>query len=116
MWLQKIDVRWWRAALAVAVVLITTLMWLPTSSLPAVNMWDKLQHALVFAALAVLALQAFPQALLRNILLALLMYGFITELGQAFIPSRSFSFGDLLADALGALIIFVVPAAWRAPA
>lgn len=113
MWLQKINVLWWRAALVLAVLVVTTLMWLPTSSLPSVNMWDKLQHALVFGGLGVLALNAHPRVLLPNIFLALIMYGFITELGQAFIPSRSFSIGDLLADALGALIIFLVPAAWR---
>ena len=111
--LLKINVVWWRLLLLFSVVAITTLMWLPTTSLPQVNMWDKLQHGLVFAGLGVIAVKAFPEILLKNILLALVMYGFITEIGQALIPSRSFSLLDLLADAFGALIVFLVPKAWR---
>lgn len=111
--LLKIDVLYWRVLLVMSVAAITTLMWLPTSSLPQVNMWDKVQHFLVFAGLGFLALKSFPNMLLKNMLLTLVMYGFITELGQALIPSRSFSVGDLLADTLGAMIIFLLPRRWR---
>lgn len=109
MWLPKIDPRVWQVLLGLALLVVTVLMWTPAQSLPSVNIWDKFQHLAVFAVLGLLAANAFPQTLLRNILLALAMYGFITELGQAFIPSRSFSVHDLIADIAGSCIVFFMP-------
>jgi VanZ family protein len=63
---------------------------------------DKVGHFLAYAALAFAAMLRWPGRLLAVILLATL-YGGLMEIGQLFVPFRTATWGDLLADALGAL-------------
>lgn len=84
----------------------TLVMLLPTSSLPSVNIWDKAEHAMTFASLMLLAWPAYQHRFSTAILAALLIgYGVVTECLQHFIPSRSFSVLDMLADSFGVLFI-----------
>ena len=71
------------------------------------NWWDKAQHALVFAVLILLGGIAYPKKLII-ILLALILYGAMIEVLQAFTSWRN---GDLLdwdADAVGALLAWAI--------
>lgn len=84
---------------------VTVLSLLPTEFLPppVFSLWDKAQHALGFAALAVLGLQAYPR---RPWLLAagLLLFGGAIELAQAATGWRHGDGLDLLADAVGIVL------------
>ena len=74
--------------------------------------WDKLQHLAAFAVLAATAgLWVSPAFWKRRSVLALLLtalvgsaYGAVDELHQYFVPGRSSSFWDWLADTLGAFL------------
>jgi len=74
--------------------------------------WDKLQHLAAFAILAAAAgLWVSPAFWKRRSVLALLLvaltgsaYGVIDEIHQHFVPGRSSSFWDWLADTLGAFL------------
>lgn len=74
---------------------------------------DKLAHAAAFFLLALLADLARPAQLLgwRGVAL-LCLYGAGIELAQHFIPNRSMSAGDMLADAGGALLYALLVGPW----
>ena len=63
--------------------------------------WDKLNHALAFAALAFCAERAFGVALRWRSSAALLLFGIAIELVQSQLPWRSAEAADVLADAVG---------------
>ena len=90
----------WTFWLLLALVIGLTLS--PAAYLPqqAFSLWDKAQHALAFAALAVLGALAYPR---RVGLLAasLLAFGGAIELAQAATGWRSGDWADWLADAVG---------------
>lgn len=75
--------------------------------------WDKVQHALAYAALvsitgwALLPLVSPPLRAWRYALLFALGYGVLMELLQVwFTSSRKGDVGDIVADALGGVIIY----------
>jgi uncharacterized membrane protein len=82
----------------------------PSELLPqAFNWWDKAQHALGFAVLTGLGLLAYPKA--RGWLpWGLLLFGACIELAQAASGWRRGDWLDLLADAVGILVVTI---AWR---
>lgn len=71
--------------------------------------WDKSNHLLAFATLALLGCLAWPALVLR-LLVALLAYGALIEVLQSFTPTRRAEWADLLADALGLLLGWAI--AW----
>lgn len=96
----------WRTALGVLaiVVLILALMPAPPSTLD--TGWDKLNHALAFAALAVCSCfsgSASPRRLLMAGAL-LIAFGGAIELLQSQIPGRDAEWADLLADSVGMVV------------
>lgn len=103
---HALDQRWYMAAFWLIWCTATTLMLMPADRLPQINIWDKLEHAGTFFTLMVLAWLSYRQALFRLAML-LIAYGVLIECIQAFIPSRSFSLLDVVADSLG-----VLPAYW----
>lgn len=99
------------------VVVVTYLALTPSSASPGFS-WDKANHLLAFVVLAGLAELGWParrHAPWRYGLL--LAYGLFIETVQQFLPLRQFSWLDLLADAFGLLLYFVlkqvVAAIWR---
>ena len=82
-------------------VLVTILSLLPVDYLPsqAFDIWDKAQHAIGFAGLALLGHCAYPHQLWR-VCLGLLVYGALIELAQTF-TGRHGDGLDLLADGTG---------------
>ena len=107
-WLQGIDSRWWLTAFWLFWCTSTAVMLLPAQQLPAINIWDKAEHAGTFFVLMLLAWLAYRQPLQRLACL-LIAYGIAIECIQFFIPSRSFSVLDIVADTTG-----VLPAWWIA--
>ena len=65
---------------------------------------DKIEHAVLFAGLALLALAAWPQQPLA-IALGLLVYGAAMEVAQSFTAHRFGDPWDWLADAVGLLVL-----------
>lgn len=81
-----------------------------TLPLPQIVGLDKLLHAIAYAVLAAAASYAFPAWLARPagrfkgiwIVLFCVLYGLSDEFHQTFIPQRTATLGDLLADGFGA--------------
>ena len=69
--------------------------------------WDKANHALAFAAMALWGAAGWPGRF--PALLALLMaYGWTIEVLQFFIPTRNADAEDVLADGAGLLMAWVI--------
>ena len=66
--------------------------------------WDKLAHLTVFSILAATARLSFPKIANWKIFLAVCTVGIADEVHQYFIPGRTSSIGDVLADFAGSLI------------
>lgn len=65
---------------------------------------DKIIHVLLFAVCTILACRAWLSALkIIPIILLLMVFSGLTELLQYFVPGRSMSMGDMIADTLGIL-------------
>jgi len=73
--------------------------------------WDKSNHLLAFAVMAVLGCKAFPQRVAYT-LLALLAFGALIEILQSLTPTRSAEWFDLFADGLGIVSGWGVVRAW----
>lgn len=69
---------------------------------------DKLLHCVGFFVLALLAHLAHPRARMALLLAGLALFGLGIELVQAYLPYRSFSWLDWLADILGAAMYFLL--------
>lgn len=106
-----------RAWLSLLLVLLAVTCWLAFSPAPppvADTGWDKANHLLAFATLAVVAsLAAWPwRGRAWRVAVGLLAYGVFIETVQAQLPRRSAEWADLLADGAGiALGLMVVAAA-----
>lgn len=90
--------RRWAFWLCMAAVLALCLM-PPAQHLPSTG-WDKANHALAFAVLAVLGLAAYCGRTAR-VLLGLLAFGGAIEVLQSLTGYRTAEWLDLLADAAG---------------
>ena len=91
-----------RLGLALALLVATWLMLTPAPPAAAGQVNDKLAHLLTFAGLAFLAHAGWPQrGFSPRLWLPLLAYGLAIEGLQYFVPGRSYSLYDWLADASG---------------
>lgn len=100
LWTGHTRWRWafWVCALAVLVLSLMPIV----PHMPSTG-WDKSNHLLAFAVLAVLGLWAYPGRM-ALLLLCLLAYGGLIEVLQSLTPDRFAEWADLLADALGLLL------------
>lgn len=87
----------WAFALCLVVGLVLALV--PPQTVPPTG-WDKANHAMAFAVLAVLGFAAYP-ARTVGVLLGLLAYGALIELLQGLTAYRSAEALDVLADTVG---------------
>ena len=95
----------YRGVFCAAVAAIYLLAMLPGDSLPPVQLWDKLQHAVAFFVLALLMGLAWPGTSLWRFQLPVLFgFGVLIELSQALVPYREASVMDLLANASGLML------------
>lgn len=98
-----------RVGLVVCIIVVTALTVLPLNEFPpAENINDKVSHLLAFLALALVADYSFPdKSFLIPKGIPLLAYGIGIEVVQYFIPYRSFSVLDMVADGSG-LIVYMM--------
>ena len=96
--------------LATAVVVVTSLLpgpYLPKGGI--FDLWDKAQHALAFAVLALLGLWSWrPRALRVRLVVGLLALGGVIEVAQHLSGWRHGDWADWLADSLGVLVAILV--------
>jgi len=90
--------RWsfWVTALIVGVLSLAPVL---PKEIPSTG-WDKTNHLVAYAALALLGRAAYRRQLLA-VLAGLFAYGGLIEVLQSFTPTRMAEWADLLADALG---------------
>ena len=93
----------WLALWWLAVLVVTTVCLMPSRSLPDLpDNSDKLEHVLMFFALAASAVQLYARTRLRGVVIGLLLLGIGIELAQgALTADRSADPFDFLADAVG---------------
>ena len=92
----------WASFMGINVLALTPAPYLPP--LEIFNWWDKAQHAIAFAALAVLAVLAYPEGSKRRIALLLIGQGVLIEVLQYFGGYRYGDWQDALADGVGVLL------------
>lgn len=94
------------------VALAFIIAYLSLSPKPAVTASnDKLGHFIAYSTLAFFALRSFHLITNRRVLEVLLMvilFGLLMELGQLFVPGRSFSKMDIVANISGALLGWII--------
>lgn len=97
------DPRLWKAAFCALLVIVSWLALTPQPPHAMDTGWDKLNHLLAFAALALAGRYGFPGSHVRALAVAaaLLGFGIAIEWLQSFVPSRSSELNDVLADAIG---------------
>lgn len=95
-----------RATFWLALLALTALSLVPTGLLPpqVFSLWDKAQHALGFGGLTLLGLLAYPHRWSRLPML-LLTHGGLIEMAQTATGWRYGEWLDLLADAIGILVV-----------
>jgi VanZ family protein len=91
----------WAFLACLVVVLVLSLM-PPQFPLPTTG-WDKSNHVMVYAVLAMLGCMSYPQSK-APVLLGLLVYGGVIELLQGLTGYRSAEWLDVIADGLGLLV------------
>lgn len=104
-----VSTRYWQAAFWLCWCSATVLMVLPATELPVVDIWDKAEHAGTFFGLMLLACLAYQKQVPPTTLaLCLAVYGVAIECIQFFIPSRSFSVWDMVADGVGIVAMWCI--------
>ncbi|MBK8176252.1 MAG: VanZ family protein [Rhodospirillales bacterium] len=92
-------------------VTAAVLLLLPGNDLPTTNVWDKLEHGLVFAFLMTIGCVAFPSIRgVRRVAITLIALGTICEVLQLVIPGRSATAADAVANVIG--IAAAIIGAW----
>jgi VanZ family protein len=96
----------WRTALAVLAVVVLYLALMPAPPHTLDTGWDKLNHALAFASLAVCSCFSGAASPRRLLIAGALLVGFggLIELLQSQIPGRDAEWADLLADTIGMVV------------
>jgi VanZ family protein len=105
--------RWWPPTLWATGLLVAT-SW-PNPNVPNVRSGDKVVHMVMYAGLAWLVARAEPgwvrrAAPLVLVAVAVSALGAVDEWHQQFIPGRSASAGDWLADSAGAVLALLAAA------
>jgi VanZ family protein len=106
-----------RLVLMAGLVVITHLAITPQQYPVVKHIWDKANHFLAFYVLALLIDFSFPKTNLGiSKVIALLTYGILIEVIQSFIPNRTASLLDLVADGIGiAIYRFSLPVIKHVP-
>jgi len=108
MGLSRTSVLIFRVLLVLSLLLITYLVTTELNHPIMTSMNDKLGHILTFVILAFLLDYSFPaNSFNLSKIFPLLVYGMLIEVIQYFLPHRTFSLLDMLADCSG-LVIYVL--------
>ncbi|MDM0110741.1 VanZ family protein [Variovorax sp. J22R133] len=103
---SKQNFKRWSFWVAALVVLVLALMPFVPREIPSTG-WDKTNHMLAFAVLALLGRAAYPRRAM-SVLTGLLAYGALIEVLQSLTPSRVAEWGDLLGDGVGLVLAYVI--------
>ena len=106
---RSLKVLFWMSFVAINILALSPAPYLPP--LEIFNWWDKAQHSIAFASLAVLAVLAYPEASKRRIAFLLIVQGVLIEVLQYFSGYRYGDWQDALADGVGVLLGLTL-AAW----
>lgn len=95
--------RWSRFGLPLYLLIIAFLCLLPSDSSPPIGIRDKVLHASAYGIGALLVMHGF---LGRRFLLLLVVFvwGVLMEIGQRYVPGRSFEYADMLANGVGIIL------------
>lgn len=93
----------WRGAFWLCLLIVLALALLPPAPYLPTTLWDKANHVLAFAVLALLGCGSYRDRT-AAVLLGLLAYGGAIELLQALTPYRTGEAMDLVANAVGVLL------------
>lgn len=94
-----------RAAFVAGAMAVTVLCLLPASTLPPVQLWDKLEHFIAYGLLAAAGGIGYPEWRSRTrIVLFLLALGVAIEFAQGSVPGRESNALDMLANTFGVVI------------
>lgn len=92
-----------------AIATITVLSLLPLQMAMAFSWQDKVEHAIAYACLLVLAKMAYTRSQpVWMLALALLGYGVLMEFAQSLTPYRTADIYDVFADATGLIIAWAL--------
>ena len=97
-----LKVLFWMSFVVINILALSPAPYIPP--LEIFNWWDKAQHAIAFATLAVLAVLAYPESSKRRIALLLIVQGVLIEVLQYFSGYRYGDWQDALADGVGVLL------------
>jgi VanZ family protein len=112
--LTALDKKYWRTLFWLYWIACTVLLLLPGKLVPTFNIWDKLEHAGMFLPMLWLALLGYtPGWRLVPLSISLTGYGVAIEILQYFIPGRSCSGLDMVADATGVATGAVIVWLWK---
>jgi VanZ family protein len=90
----------------VALLIVAVLLLMPAAMLVETDVWDKLEHAGAFAGLTLLGCLAFPErSNAARLAVGLVAFGSVCETLQMFVPGRSASVEDAIANTIGVLIV-----------
>ncbi len=91
-----------RHSFTIGVIAVTWLSLIPEDALPEIHMWDKPQHLIAYAVLAICGAVGFlgrrPRLLVG---VGLIVLGCGLEVAQAAVPGRNPSIGDAVANIAG---------------
>ncbi len=100
-----------RISFTIGVLAVTWLSLTPRDALPEIHMWDKAQHVMAYAVLAICGAVGFLAGRPRLMVgVGLIVLGCSLEVAQAAIPGRNPSMGDAVANIAG--IALGLAAAW----
>ena len=103
----------WAAILLLYALLVLLVSVLNLGETPAADLNDKLGHFLIYALFAGIAARLVEQRHFVFLGLALVGYGLAMELLQMFLPWRSHSLADALANSLGIVAALALLAVLR---
>ncbi len=102
-----------RLSFTIGVIAVTWLSLTPRDALPGIDMWDKSQHLMTYAVLAICGAVGFLGRRPRLIVgVGLIVLGCGLEVAQAAVPGRNPSIGDAVANFAG--ITLGLATAWIA--
>lgn len=90
----------------ISICIVIYLSLIPQVEFP-VDFWnaDKVYHCAAYAWLAMLSMMSFPhRRFALSAALSMILLGVMLEIGQYYIPGRSFSFLDITANSLGVIL------------
>ena len=91
-----------RVSFTIGIIAVTWLSLTPQGALPEIHVWDKLQHLMAYAVLAICGTVGFLGRRRRLMVgLGLIVLGCGIEVAQAAVPGRSPSIGDAVTNIAG---------------